>query len=260
MKKIITINLIAFILFCILLSVGLLVFLNVYTNHNETYPAPNVLEMQVNEAIKTIDDEGFNHVIVDTVADKRYDNNVIVYQNPEPNSQIKKGRKIRLTVNTAEDIFVVLPNIIDSDIRIALNTMINSGLRIKHIEYLSDSAGSLNRVLYVKLKGNIIKPGKKIKKYSEVELFVSKDNSKVEAFVPNVIGLTYDDANDKLVENYLNIGKIHYDKSVKSKKDSINARVYKQNPIADTIKSLNLGSYINIWLSIDDKKLKNIDK
>lgn len=258
MKKII-INIIAFVLLCIFLIVGSLIFLNIYTDHNNTYTIPNLIEVPVNKAIDKIEKEGFTYIIVDTVADKRYENNTVVYQNPEANSQAKKGRKIRITVNTAEDIVVALPNIIDMDIRIALNALVNSGLRIRRINYENDEAASLNRVLYVESKGEKINPGKKIKKNSEIELFVSKDDSKTETFIPNLIGLTYEQSNDKLIENYLNIGVPKYDKSVKSKKDSINAQVYKQNPVADTIKPINLGSNINIWLSIDEKILNKKD-
>jgi len=42
-----------------------------------------------------------------------------------------------------------------------------------------------------------------------------------------------------------------YDKSIRTKRDSAEARVYRQSPMPDTINTINLGSNVDIWLSRD---------
>ena len=74
--------------------------------------------------------------------------------------------------------------------------------------------------------------------------------------MPSLIGLTYKEASNKLLDLFLNTGAINYDESVQNKKDSINAKVYRQSPGYSTINEVNLGYNVDIWLTLDETILE----
>jgi hypothetical protein len=55
----------------------------------------------------------------------------------------------------------------------------------------------------------------------------------------------------------LNLGTYIYDNSILSGADSSNAVVYKQNPEYRSEASLQLGSAIYLWLTVDSAKIRN---
>ncbi len=71
--------------------------------------------------------------------------------------------------------------------------------------------------------------------------------------VPDLRGLTYDDASQNTADHSLNIGILIYDNTVQSTQDSTNAIIWKQSPGENT--QITIGSPIDIWLTLDMNKV-----
>lgn len=249
--KSLIINLLLFIIFIIAICLGLKFFINSYTNHGKTVKVPDVIDLQTDEGKLLLESNGFEFEIKDTVFDRRFGNDRIIEQFPIANSDVKSGRKIILKVNRKDDETVDLPNIIDMTLRDAFNKINNNSLRIGKISYVIDnSENTLNRVFTVFYNDKEIKVGQKVKKYAELEIALTKDDSDSKTNIPNLLGLNYDDASNKLIENYLN-KIVKFDKNIKNKRDSLNAKVYKQNPVANNTNPVNLGDKVEIWFRLD---------
>ena len=63
--------------------------------------------------------------------------------------------------------------------------------------------------------------------------------------LPDLIGLTLQEAQKSLTYAMLNQGVLIYDKSVITSEDSVNALVWQQHPTPDLTKTVNLGLSMN---------------
>lgn len=70
--------------------------------------------------------------------------------------------------------------------------------------------------------------------------------------VPNVVGQNFDNARSSVIESYLNIGEVFYDETVRNSIDSIEAKVFYQNPRYGS--KLLMGRKVNVFLSKDARK------
>jgi beta-lactam-binding protein with PASTA domain len=90
---------------------------------------------------------------------------------------------------------------------------------------------------------------------SVIDLILGKGLSNQRTNVPDLIGMRLDPARNKIQISSLNLGTFIYDNTIKSKTDSLNAIVYKQNPDYSNDASLQMGSSIYLWLTVDSAKL-----
>jgi len=65
-----------------------------------------------------------------------------------------------------------------------------------------------------------------------------------------------DPAKNKILSSSLNLGTFVYDKTIVTSTDSLRAFVYKQNPEFKIDATLQLGSNIYLWLTVDSAKLR----
>jgi hypothetical protein len=57
----------------------------------------------------------------------------------------------------------------------------------------------------------------------------------------------------------LNISAVNYDNSVLTAEDSAQALIFKQDPAYDPNLTIPLGSYIDVWLSVDPAKFEDME-
>ena len=72
-------------------------------------------------------------------------------------------------------------------------------------------------------------------------------------------GLKYLRAVDAVHDNSLNIGKLNFDKEVRTSSDSLNAVVYKQSPSISG-GPLTMGATVSLWLTTDEGKIAELSK
>ena len=235
----------------VLLLVGSYIGLNVLTHHGQELEVPDLTNMKVREAQYTAEVEGLKVMVVDSVYIRRMGRGLVYSQNPKAGSKVKKGRKIRLTINSVTPQKVQMPNLVGYSMRQAMAELSSRGLTVGKLVYVSDMA--TNNVLR-QLRGNReIAPGTLVESGTAIDLAVGLNPEDNQTYVPNVIGLKYLRAVDVIHGNSLNIRKLDFDESVKNYSDSLDAVVYRQGPEGSKAPIL-IGSDVTLYLSVDPAK------
>jgi hypothetical protein len=103
--------------------------------------------------------------------------------------------------------------------------------------------------------GREIQEGDSLQKGSVVDLVLGKGLSNQRTSVPNLVGMNFQSAKERIFGASLTLVTSIYDNTIVSGKDSANAFVYKQNPDFSNESSLQLGSSIYLWLTIDSARI-----
>jgi eukaryotic-like serine/threonine-protein kinase len=108
--------------------------------------------------------------------------------------------------------------------------------------------------LEVQLNSEIIRPGQKLPKGSNIDLIIGRTQGNTSTQVPDLKGLTLFEAEQYITDALLNSGVVMYDNSIVSGTDSLEARVWRQRPNPRNTSSVQLGSFIDLWLTTDSLK------
>ena len=235
---------------------GALVFLRHYTHHGEVLPVPDVSGLTVAEAGKTLLDKKMRWQVVDSVYVTSVKPGAVVNQNPEPGFKVKEKRNVFLTINALAPEKVKMPDVVGVSLRQAKTMLESQGLTVGKMTYVPDIAQ--NNVLKQIYKEKEITKGTEIVKGSEIDLVLGLGLSDERTIIPDLLGLTLTDARDNLTKYSLNFGVMIYDDSVVTGADSVNAFVFRQKPEAVPDATLQLGSAIDVWLTIDETKKPEI--
>lgn len=96
----------------VLLAVGTLWYLDLYTNHgSELVEVQNLEGKTGREAIKILREYGLEGVVTDTVYKDGVPKNTVINQNPVAGLQVKPGRKVYLVINTSKVPMVAVPDL-----------------------------------------------------------------------------------------------------------------------------------------------------
>jgi eukaryotic-like serine/threonine-protein kinase len=246
------------ILAAVLLFILLMVImqgLKIYTRHGQSKPVPDFSELHPAEARQT----ARQHNLITKVVDSLYIDNappgVVVDQLPEPGSKVKENRTIFLTINSNHPEQVTLPQLTDISFRQARVLIENSGLNIGRISYRPSEYSDL--VLEVQKDSVPLSSGQILPKGARVDLIVGRRQGDQETDLPNLTGLTVPEAKTTLNDAMLNTGVVIYDASVLSSEDSLNARVWKQQPNPKVMATMTPGSSVDLWVTVDQLKIED---
>ena len=242
----------------IFLGIILLIFtwLRFYTRHNQGVPVPDYFGMTVEQAAKVSSDKKLRFAVVDSVYVNSAKKGTILDQNPPPGFKVKKNRTIFLTMNAINPEKVMVPNVAGTSLREAKAVLEMRGLLIGRIMYIPDIA--MNYVLKQQIKGREVSEGTLVAKGSKIDLVLGRGQSNQQVEVPSLVGMRLYEAEQKLINAYLNPGAIIYDNSVLTSTDSLSARIYKQRPDINST-GVYLGSPVDIWLTIAVSKIPGAD-
>jgi eukaryotic-like serine/threonine-protein kinase len=232
----------------------LLIWLNFYTRHGQARPVPDFFGLTLEQTAALAKKNKLKYQIIDSVYTNTVPRGSIAEQNPKPGFKVKKWRNIVLTINAFHPEMVAMPNLIDLPKRQAILVVVGSGLEMGLLKYKPDL--SIDVVLEQQLNGKKIAAGDSIQKGSVIDLVLGKGLSNQRTPVPELIGYNLESAKNRILGSSLNLGAFIYDSTIVSGEDSLNAFVYKQNPEFSEESSLQLGSAIYLWLSIDSAKLQ----
>lgn len=242
-------------IFVLLLVLSLL--LKVMTNHGNEIVVPDFTNMTMSEAKYNA---GINHIKVivqDSVYIRRMKKGTVYSQNPKAGSTVKKGRRIRVTINSLTPKKVMMPNLVGYSMRQAQAELQSRGLNIGSLIYVNDIA--TNNVIRQLYKNREIKPGKPINSGSSIDLVVGLNSSDNMTKVPDLIGMKYLRAVSAVHEYSLNVSRLVFDGSVKNYGDSLDAVVYKQGPISSQAPVL-IGSNVSLYMTVDADKIPDAKK
>jgi beta-lactam-binding protein with PASTA domain len=219
------VNVVAGIVLLLLLLLLFLGSLALLTQHGKTMKIPAVTGLSFADAKKTLESQGFEVQIQDSVYYDTMPPLRVVKQFPEADNQVKVNRTVYLTINRAEAPFIQMPNLVSMSFRNADMILRQYGLRLGDTLFKPDFAR--NSVLDQQYKGETIKPGTQIQQGSSITLVLGSGIGGEGFVVPDLFGMTYLQAKDRLATSGLSIGVVIPDKEVR---DSAESFIYWQNP------------------------------
>ncbi len=259
----------------IVLLLAAVIGLNIITQHGKEIEVPDFSNMTVAEADALAAAEGMRVEVTDSVFVKRMQKGAVRDQNPPAGSKVKNGRRISLVINALNAKTVQMPDLVGLSMRQALAELQSRGLILGKLIYVE--VMDTNKVLR-QLQGNReIRPGVNVETDTVIDLVVGLNpDTEAHTYVPNVLGKKYLTAVDAIHKQSLNLKELRFDATVKDYEDSLNAVVYKQDPLSvipaeemegmqevgitekterkDSIVSVLLGTDMTIYLTIDPTK------
>ena len=231
----------------------LLIWMNFYTRHGQARPVPDFYGLTMEQTIKLAKKSRLRFQVIDSIYTTAVPRGCIAEQNPKPGFKVKKWRNIVLTINAFHPEMVAMPNLIDLPKRQAILLIESSGLEIGILKYRPDL--SVDVVIDQLYNGKNIPEGDSLQKGSVIDLVLGKGLSNQRTPVPDLLGMRLDPAKNKILVSSLNLGTYVYDNTIINGPDTLNAFVYKQNPEFKDDATLQLGSSIYLWLTVDSAKL-----
>ena len=235
------------------LTMSLLIFLNLYTRHGQARPIPDFYGLTMEQTARLAKKSRLKYQVIDSIYTSLVPRGCVAEQNPKPGFKVKKWRNVVLTINAYKPEMVAMPNLVDLPIRQAIALISSSGLEMGELRYRPDL--SIDVVIEQHYNGKSITEGDSVQKGSVIDLVLGKGLSNQRTSVPDLVGMTLDPARNKILISSLNLGTYIYDNTILNGKDSLNAFVYKQNPEYREDASLQLGSAVYLWLTVDSGKL-----
>lgn len=234
-------TLLIFLVLYLLSWVGAIV-LGAYTRHGESLTLPNLKGLSFTEVEKILAQKKLRYIITDTAFIDEMPKGSVVEQNPSPNTKVKEGRFIYITINSTSTIGIQMPNLINSSLRFAETVLVSSGLKLGSVIYRPDvAAGAVLDQLY---RNQSIQPNVKIPKGASIDLVVGDGMGSTLVSIPDLTNLTLSEARGVLESSMLQVGSIVYD----GKNDSLNATIKRQSPPYQEGQTVKSGQQIDLFL------------
>jgi eukaryotic-like serine/threonine-protein kinase len=237
----------------LILVLGSLLWLKIYTHHGKTIVVPDLTGLTVEEVDDVTSSRRLRFEVIDSVFSTEMPRGTVIKQNPNAMSRVKRNRKIFLTMNAVNPEMVTMPQLIGLSFRQARLALQNAGLIQGSIEYRPDFAK--NNVLQQMHNDTVITEGTTITKGSVIDLVLGMGLSDKTTRVPDLVGLGLEEASGMIADYYLNLGAVTYDNSFEDAEDSAGAFIWRQYPDYDEFKRLNMGMEVDIWLTLDSTLL-----
>jgi beta-lactam-binding protein with PASTA domain len=236
----------------ILLAIGsvvaflLIIFysLRFYTHHGEATPVPKVEGMPVESAITLLESEGFTYHI-DSVYQAGARPGMVVIQDPDEGTMVKRNRTVYLTINTRNAPNVGFPDIVGKNF-IEVNAILkNYGLRLGDTIYTADV--ERDRVISARFGGTLIAKGEDIPKGSRIDLLLGDGRGAGDVDLPDLTGKSLAEAALLLRGLGLSLGTKEYQGIIR---DSLDVMVIKQYPaVSDSLVTVPIGTRVDVILS-----------
>lgn len=149
-----------------------MLWLDVWTRHDDTITVPPVKTLSYGEAAARLDQHGLVAVLSDSVYDKSTRPGTVIDQNPKVGTIVKEGREIYLTISAFSPKMVSLPTLTDISLRQAKSIL--EGLEIKKVVEKRVPSDFKDLVLAVRYKGTRLSPGARVPVNATIELEVGE--------------------------------------------------------------------------------------
>jgi beta-lactam-binding protein with PASTA domain len=195
------------------------------TGNGETGKVPAVIGLDVAAAEKNLIAAGFDVELQDSIYVDTLARNAVLRQTPEADEIVKKGRTVYLTINRVVAPQVDMPNLVGFSLKSAETYLKVLGLRLGSIQIVPDQ--NKNVVIDQLVNGQPIAPGSKIPSGTLIHFLVGDGGASAGIPMPDLVGLTYDQAKAQLMSFGLNLGVVSVNGSIG---DSASAFVFDQSP------------------------------
>ena len=256
--KIVGFNIVLAVIVGIAILVGLIIWLKDYTQHGVEVEVEDVRGLVEAEAAPLLEAQGLRLIVVDSTYSDKVPFGTIVEQDPKPLSHAKHGRAVYVTINATTRRQVTMPDLQDMSYRQAETTLRGLGLQVDTI-YEYEPSEYKDLVLDVRAGETSLSPGTKVAIGTQVRLVVGQGRGTEMVIVPNVVGMTMQEARSTLLNRHLTIGAVSYDEPKEGTKVQY---VYRQTPSAG--EKLIEGETVALRFSVDIRKASknntNIDQ
>ncbi|PZF71106.1 PASTA domain-containing protein [Taibaiella soli] len=191
LKKSFLFNLIIVLVLCAGLYALFFLSLGLLTHHGEEVKVPKIIGQDLKVALAQLTKEGFD-VQIDSAYEPDQKPFVVLGQQPEVGAVVKHGRTLFLTVNKAEPLKTAMPNLIGLSYRSAVLILKSNRLVLGDTSYKPDIAKGA--ILEQSMNGQVIRPGQIISQGSVISLVIGDGLGETEMNVPDLIGISYDEA------------------------------------------------------------------
>ncbi len=226
--------------------------LNVFTRHNQSLPVPDFIGVHVDDVRDMARRDGFRLEVIDSIYAPIYGGGAVIEQLPLAGTEVKKGRRIFVTITSHQQKMVPVPYVTGFSLRQAKNMIEMAGLEIRELRYVSNIAtGNVLTQLVgrdtVRRSSNL-----SLEVGSGVTLIVGEAPGAPWQAIPRVVGLSLSEAKSRLWERGFNVGTVGRDEGINliNQKD---ATVYRQSPVFG--RTASLGTRVDIDLTLDEKKI-----
>lgn len=231
------------------------IFLYYFFNTKEIY-IPNVVNKDIEEAKRILDESKLKYIIIEGTSNE-VSKNYVISQYPNPNEKVKSNRKIQIIVNSFDS--VKIPDILGMPLIKAKIELEKLNIPISRIDYYPSENDNIILSTYPNI-------GEAISFNSGISLLVSSSKLNNANIMPDLIGLTYEQATQILSNSKHRITDISYVEDKTKEPDTIlvtepkaGAEI-KNEYISVVLNKINKEEYNKDIETIIKENLKNIDK
>ena len=148
----------------------ILLLLDIYTRHGKVLTVPDFAGLTIEQVNSKDEFRDYEFVVVDSVFDASKPKGTVLRQDPYPTSEVKKDRKIYLTIVSFFPEKTTMPDLKYLTLRQALSTLESAGLKKGNISYIRTFDEDAVQQQF--FDGKVITAGTKLDKGSAIDLTV----------------------------------------------------------------------------------------
>ncbi len=234
----------------LMLGAGVLLYLLVfflllpaYARHGKGVTVPDVQQMSLQQAMDVLDDADLTPFLFDSTYVEGFPAGVVLKQYPEAYKRVKPYRSISLTINQRTPPMVSVPPIEDMILYQAKVSLEGRRLSLGKVILRPDLAE--NTVLEVSYLGKPVRAGDQVPVGAKIDVVVAKSSGTAKVPIPDLVGLSYEEALNLITSSMLQLGGISYNESGPA--DQL-GRVFGQRPRATVGDSISVGAPIDLFV------------
>lgn len=177
-----------------------------FTNFNQGITVPDVTKISLEEAQGKLEQYGLRHEVLDRRANSVYPADYIIDQAPAALQIVKPNRKVYLTVNTEVRPTAIVPDVVSLTLRNAEIQIENYGFTVGTRSY--ESSRFRNTILRQSLA-----PGDTVARGTTINLVISDGLGDRVVTVPEIVGESLSEAQQKIRRAGLRVGEIRFQAS-----------------------------------------------
>ncbi|MBC7075453.1 MAG: Stk1 family PASTA domain-containing Ser/Thr kinase [Syntrophomonadaceae bacterium] len=197
----------AIILIAILGFLSGIVFVMSSSLFGEEIVVPDVIGMDVKDADEELNKVGLEMKVIAQQFSDEFDADQVISQDPSAGQKVKEGREIEVILSKGPEMQKV-PGVVGLVLADAKVQLQNAGLKVGQVEEIYDD--KYEKDIVISQNPHF---GTQVRKGSSVDLMVSKGKAPEKVVMPDLTGLTLEEAREKLEQNKLLVGEVKREES-----------------------------------------------
>lgn len=226
MRQVVVHLLLVVVLLIMLLVLVFFYLTPTYTRQENVVVMPRLVGGNIDSVMQFAAQLPIELVVQDSNYSLQYRPGMILNQYPLPGTTVKPGRKVYLTICPKDPPEIPMPKLTEMSYMTAIAKLRSHQLELGQIRFEPDIAKDI--VLEQRFNNQPIQPGVPIKMGSRIDLIVGSGIGEQFIEIPDLTGLTLEQAKTILEAHMLRLGNIRYDENAQAPYQ----RIFRQNPPA----------------------------